>query len=99
MLLAGPRSESAPLKALAKSVLPSGHAAFVAKPDIPTYLVGDSVAVKDFYGLVPAPLETYTSLFWPGVTRELDHHLMGKRKEERESKRIRASGEQMKLID
>jgi hypothetical protein len=99
MLLAGPRSESAPLRALAKSVLPSGHAAFVAKPDIPTYLVGGSGAVKDFYDLIPAPLETYTLLFWPGATRELDHHLSEKRKEEREEKRIRTAGEQLKLIE
>jgi hypothetical protein len=99
MLLAGPRSESAPLRALAKSVLPSGHAAFVGKPDIPTYLVGDSGAVKDFYALVPAPLETYTLLFWPGATRELDHHLSERRKEERESKRLRTEGEQLKLIE
>jgi hypothetical protein len=39
---------------------------------MPTYLVGTPVEQEIFAGLVPAPNEAYTSLFWPGDTKEID---------------------------
>lgn len=79
--------ENVPLMTLAQSVFPSGHTALMAKPDIPTYLVGDRNELQAFYELVPAPNEAYTSLFWPGDTHKLDGFIKQKRKEEREAKK------------
>lgn len=78
---------SVPLMALAQSVFPSGHTALLAKPDIPTYLVGTPEELEQLYNLVPAPNESYTNLFWPGDTSKLDEFIRNKRKEEREAKK------------
>jgi len=50
---------------IAQAVMPSGFSAYVAKPDIPTWLVGTPTELELFYKLVPAPNEAYTQLFWP----------------------------------
>jgi hypothetical protein len=67
---------------LAKTVMPSGNSAFLQKPDVPTYLVGDSWALDRFGDLIPAPNETYTSLFWLGDTSSVDKYLKERQKEE-----------------
>ncbi len=77
----------APLLTLAKRVFPQGHTAFLAKPEVPTYLVGTPDQVEQFYSLVPAPNETYTNLFWPGNTNQLDKMIQEKRQQEREAKK------------
>ena len=53
------------LEQVAQSVMPNGFAAFIPKPDIPTYLVGKPEEIAAFHTLVPAPNETYCHLFWP----------------------------------
>lgn len=53
------------MEQVAAAVMPSGFAAFVGKPDIPTHLVGAPEAVAEFYKMVPAPNDTYCNLFWP----------------------------------
>ncbi len=57
---------------VAQSVMPNGFAAFVPKPDIPTYLVGQPEEIADFHKLIPAPNETYCHLFWPFDTTRID---------------------------
>src|ERR1019366_4726935 len=52
MLLSSPDPDPASLMLLAKTVMPSGNSAFLEKPDIPTYLVGDSRALARFGELV-----------------------------------------------
>jgi hypothetical protein len=76
--------DNVPLMKLSKSVMPSGFSAFVAKPDIPTWLVGSPEALEPFYKLVPAPNEAYTQLFWPYDTSDLDQFILQKKKEEKE---------------
>lgn len=76
-----------PLGMLAEKVFPSGHAAFFAKPDIPTYLVGTENELTRLDALIPAPNETYTSLFWPGNTTRLDDFIQRKKRIEREAKK------------
>ncbi len=56
----------------------------VAKPDLPTYLVGIPAEIEALERLVPAPNEAYTSLFWPGDTKEIDAFIKDKRKQEKE---------------
>ncbi|MGY0199017.1 hypothetical protein [Leptothrix sp. BB-3] len=73
----------APLAAIAKHVMPSGFSAFVAKPDIPTWLVGSPLELKLFETLVPAPNEAYTQLFWPYDTSQYDVFLQAKVDEEK----------------
>jgi hypothetical protein len=72
-----------PLASIAKNVMPSGFSAFVAKPDIPTWLVGTPDELKVFETLVPAPNEAYTQLFWPYNTSTYDHFLQAKLEEEK----------------
>lgn len=72
-----------PLASIAKSVMPSGFSAFVAKPDIPTWLVGSPHELKVFEALVPAPNEAYTQLFWPYNTSAFDRFLQAKMEEEK----------------
>lgn len=67
-----------PLASIAKNVMPSGFTAFVAKPDIPTWLVGSPEDLKLFEALVPAPNEAYTQLFWPYNTSTYDQFLQTK---------------------
>jgi hypothetical protein len=63
--------------------LTSGRAGLLLqKPDIPTYLVGDSRALARFGELIPAPNETYTSLFWLGDTSSVDEYLKERKKKE-----------------
>ena len=75
------------LPALAHSVFPSGHAAFFAKPDIPTYLLGTQSDFAEFSELVPAPNATYSRLFWPGAVGDLDSYLQVRRRTQREDHR------------
>lgn len=77
---------SAPLIKLAQSVIPSVFSAFVAKPDIPTWLVGSPDMLDAFYELVPAPNEAYTQLFWPYDTSELDRYIQKKKREDKEKR-------------
>ncbi len=48
---------AAPLMKLAQAVMPSGFSAYIAKPDIPTWLVGTPEQMGIFDKLVPAPKE------------------------------------------
>jgi hypothetical protein len=63
MILSSPDVDPASLMLLAKTVMPNGNSAFLQKPDIPTYLVGSQEGLQTFSSLIPAPNETYTSLF------------------------------------
>ena len=72
-----------PVAAIARHVMPSGFSAFVAKPDIPTWLVGSPDELKLFEALVPAPNEAYTQLFWPYDTSQFDQFLQSKVEEEK----------------
>lgn len=91
MMLNNPYASEVPLMKLAESVMPSGHTAFVQKPDIPTYLVGRDEAMKTFEELVPAPNETYTNLFWPDDFSELDKFIKDKREELKKLKEAQKS--------
>lgn len=82
-----------PLTRLSKSVMPSGFSAFVAKPDIPTYLVGSKENLEIFYNLVPAPNEAYTRLYWPYDTADLDDLLQQEKKKEQEAKKKKKQNE------
>ncbi len=75
------------LDQVAQSVMPSGYAAFVPKPDIPTYLVGTPKQVQDFHAMVPAPNETYCHLFWPFDTKPIEVHLKNRHKEREDAKK------------
>jgi hypothetical protein len=78
---------------LAQRVMPRGHTAFIDKPHIPAFLVGSAELVQKFLELVPAPNETYTSLFWPRDTSEIDKALQArKRKNRKKALAARASG-------
>jgi hypothetical protein len=54
-----------PLATITKNVMPSGFSAFVAKPDIPTWLVGSLEEPVLLEAPVPAPNEAHTQLLWP----------------------------------
>lgn len=71
---------------LSRSVMPGGHSAFVHKAHIPTYLVGSKESLRVFSKLVPAPNETYTSLFWLLDTDPIDNFLRAQKKLEKKSK-------------
>jgi hypothetical protein len=79
MLLSSPNPDPASLMLLAKTVMPSGNSAFLQKPDVPTYLVGHPKTIAQFNQLIPAPNETYTSLFWLGDTSLIDKGLREKK--------------------
>ena len=66
--------------------MPGGHSAFVHKAHIPTYLVGSKESLEAFSNLVPAPNETYTSLFWLLDTDPIDIFLRAQKKLEKKSK-------------
>jgi len=95
MILGTPNLDPASLLLLAKTVLPSGNSAFMQKPDVPTYLVGQDAALAEFSKLVPAANETYTSLFWLGDSNPVDKYLQQRRARELEAKK--ASREAAKL--
>jgi hypothetical protein len=78
---------STPLMRVAKSVMPSGFSAYVAKPDIPTYLVGSAENIVMFYKLVPTPNEAYSRLYWPYDTSEIDKYIKDERAKEKEAKK------------
>lgn len=88
MLLSSPDPDPASLMLLAKTVMPSGNSAFLQKPDVPTYLVGETPALAKFGHLIPAPNETYTSLFWLGDTSPVDEYLKDRKKKEALSKKL-----------
>jgi len=88
MILGTPSAaDTTQLRILANCVFPRGHTAFVAKPDIPTYLVGGEDCLDQFFALVPAPNESYTSLFWPGETKEIDEGVKEQKKREDDAKK------------
>ena len=68
---------------VSRQVLLNGNSAFFAKPDIPTYLVGSPNALNRFRGMIPAPNETYTQLFWPQNTDTLDKFIQERRIEKK----------------
>ncbi|WP_434129831.1 hypothetical protein [Methylocaldum sp. GT1BB] len=80
-----------PLSVLAKHVMPAGFSAFMAKPDIPTWLVGDEAELKLLQKLVPAPNEAYTQLFWPYNTDSIDQFIAKKQAEEKARKAAQKS--------
>lgn len=88
MLLSSPDPDPASLMLLAKTVMPSGNSAFLQKPDVPTYLVGGTDALTKFGQLIPAPNETYTSLFWLGDTSSVDEYLKDRKKKEALAKKL-----------
>jgi hypothetical protein len=87
MILGSPGLDPASLMLLAKTVMPNGNSAFLQKPEIPTYLVGEQAALSAFAKLIPAPNETYTSLFWLGDTSSVDKYLRDRKKKEAEEKK------------
>jgi hypothetical protein len=88
MLLASADVDPASLLLLAKRVMPNGNSAFVQKAEVPTYFVGSEMELTQLHKLVPAPVETYTTLLWLGDTSDVDSYL--KTKKQAESKRRRA---------
>lgn len=93
MLLASAELDPASLLLLAKTVPPNGNSAFLQKPDVPTYLVGDAGSLQEFRHLVPIPNETYTSLFWLGDTSHADSCLQKQKQEQAASKKKPAQGQ------
>ena len=89
MLLSSANPDPASLMLMAKTVMPSGNSAFLQKPDIPTFLVGNASALARFDALIPAPNETYTSLFWLGDTSPVDEYLKDRKRKEAEAKKMR----------
>lgn len=83
---------TAPLSSVVKHVMPTGFSAFMAKPDIPVWLVGDRRALERFERLVPAPLEAYTQLFWPYDTSKFDKSLQDKLQEIKKQKQMLKQG-------
>jgi hypothetical protein len=75
-----------PLAVVAKRVMPSGFSALMAKPDVPTWLVGSPAELALFNALVPAPNEAYTQLFWPYNTDRFDQFIELKQAEEKAKK-------------
>jgi hypothetical protein len=63
--------------------MPTGFSALMAKPYIPTWLVGSPEHLKLFNQLVPAPNEAYTQLFWPYNTDDIDTYIAKKKEEEK----------------
>lgn len=76
-----------PLMNLAQTVMPRGFTAFASKPEIPTCLVGNPDVVRLFLELVPVPVDSYTSLFWPFDTKNLDEFIRKKREAEKAAKK------------
>jgi len=86
MLMASPDLDPASLMLLAKTVLPNGNSAFLQKPDVPTYLVGDAHVLQSLQKLIATPNETYTSLFWLGDTSSVDEYLKKRKEAEKKSR-------------
>ena len=87
-LIAVPGSaNSTPLSSVAKHVMPNGHTALMAKPDIPTYLVGSVDEITAFNKLVPAINEAYTRLFWPYNTKPVDEYFQKQKEKEKAAKK------------
>ncbi len=63
--------DDAPLLTLAKNVFPQGHTAFMAKPDLPTYLVGTPKQLEQFYFLVPRRMRHIPTCFGRGIPARL----------------------------
>ncbi|MCM0648419.1 hypothetical protein NBE98_08535 [Clostridium swellfunianum] len=74
---------------IAQSVLLKGHSAFMEKANIPVYLVGSEAILSEFYNLIPAPNETYTTLFMAREDVDIDKRLQ-------EIKRINSKNKQNK---
>ena len=72
---------------IATSVMLNGFTAYVSKPEIPTYFVGDPEVVDKFYELVPSPNETYCNLFWPIDTEAADKLIRERKARDDESRR------------
>jgi hypothetical protein len=86
-LLDRPRAANeVPLSLIAKHVMPSGFTSLLAKPDVPTWLVGSDAELALFKQLVPAPNEAYTQLFWPYNTDSQDLFIQNKKAEEKAQK-------------
>ncbi|WP_019227242.1 hypothetical protein [Sedimentibacter sp. B4] len=66
---------------IAQNVLFKGHSAFVEKANVPVYLVGNNNVLSKFYSLIPAPNETYTTLFMAHNDSEADNILVELKKE------------------
>ncbi len=79
-------AEQVPISIIAKHVMPTGFSALMAKPYIPTWLVGSPEQLKLFNQLVPAPNEAYTQLFWPYNTDIIDTYIAKKKEEEKARK-------------
>ena len=79
-------AEQVPISIIAKHVMPTGFSALMAKPYIPTWLVGSPEQLKIFNQLVPAPNEAYTQLFWPYNTDAIDTYIAKKKEEEKARK-------------
>jgi hypothetical protein len=86
MLATDGECQELPVGILVDAVFPKGHSAFWQKPDIPTYLVGTEGDLTRFAELVPAPNETYSTLFWPGDTDPVDAFIKEEKRKEREAK-------------
>lgn len=80
MLLASDKLDPGALLLVAQRVMPRGHTALVEKADVPTFLVGGPAQITHLLDLVPAPNETYTGLFLPWDTSELDAALRARHK-------------------
>jgi hypothetical protein len=72
---------------IARSVMPNGFTAYVPKPEIPTYFIGQPEAVAEFYDLVPSPNETYCNLFWPIDTEAVDKRVRERKAKDDEARR------------
>lgn len=86
MLAVSGQHEAVPSRMLVEALFPRGHTAYWSKPEIPTYFVGTEQELAAFTGLVPAPNETYTSLFYPDDTSSIDLFMQTQRKKEREAR-------------
>jgi hypothetical protein len=72
-----------PLSIVAKHVMPNGFTSLMAKPEIPTWLVGSTSELASFHKLVPAPAEAYSQLFWPYNTDTIDKYIAQKQAEKK----------------
>jgi hypothetical protein len=86
MLLQSGEIDGHAARLISRTVLLTGNSAYFAKPDIPTYLVGSPENLERFYKSIPAPCETYTQLFWPGNTNDLDGYIQQRKKELKEKR-------------
>ena len=64
-----PIADDVPLSIVAKHVMPSGLTALLAKPDIPTWLVGTKEELAEFEKQVPAPTASTTLLHGSGPNK------------------------------